>query len=353
MSDFNSRALEEAAKKAILAFQNAKSLDELKSAKSLHLSESSAVSEFSKKIGTLPPEKRADAGKILSTERSKLQNEYENSEKRLEAAELENRLENESIDITLPFNRRVEGARHHLSELIDSVSDFFTSIGWSIADGPEIESEWFNFDALNFGPDHPARAMQDTFYTTDKNTVMRTHTSPVQIRSMLAEGVPIYVAVPGKVFRSDELDATHTPVFHQVEGLAIDKGLSMSHLKGTLDIFAKAMFGENAKTRLRPSFFPFTEPSAEMDVWFEAKKGGAGWIEWGGCGMVHPNVLRSVGVDPEVYTGFAFGIGLERTLNLKHSITDMHDLVEGDVRFAKQFIQGGLKYSKAGSDANA
>jgi phenylalanyl-tRNA synthetase alpha chain len=179
--------------------------------------------------------------------------------------------------------------------------------------------------------------MQDTFYTTRENLVLRTHTSPVQARSLLEHGAPLYIACPGKVFRSDELDATHTPVFHQCEGLAVDTHLNMSHLKGTIDAFAKAMFGGNAKTRLRPSFFPFTEPSAEMDVWYEHKKGGAGWIEWGGCGMVNPNVLKSCGLDPEIYSGFAFGMGLERTLMLRHEIQDMHDIVEGDVRFSKQF----------------
>jgi phenylalanyl-tRNA synthetase alpha chain len=174
------------------------------------------------------------------------------------------------------------------------------------------------------------------------NMVLRTHTSPVQIRSLINKGVPLYIAAPGKVFRTDELDSTHTPVFNQIEGLAIDKHLNMSHLKGILDALAVRMFGKNAKTRLRPSFFPFTEPSAEMDVWFEGKQGGAGWIEWGGCGMVHPNVLLSAGVDPNVYSGFAFGLGLERTLQFRHMIKDMHDIVEGDVRFSRQFENGGL-----------
>jgi phenylalanyl-tRNA synthetase alpha chain len=167
--------------------------------------------------------------------------------------------------------------------------------------------------------------------------VLRTHTSPVQARTLLERGVPVYIACPGKVFRTDALDATHTPVFHQVEGLAVDKGLTMAHLKGTLDHFARAMFGPQARTRLRPSFFPFTEPSAEMDLWFPQKKGGPGWIEWGGCGMVNPAVLRACGVDPDVYSGYAFGMGIERTLMLRHGIADMRDMVEGDVRFSQQF----------------
>ena len=221
---------------------------------------------------------------------------------------------------------------------MEDISDFFVAMGWEIAEGPEVEHEWFNFDALNFGPDHPARQMQDTFYVEgESHLVLRTHTSPVQARTMLTRDVPIYIACPGKVFRTDALDATHTPVFHQVEGLAVDKGLTMAHLKGTLDHFARAMFGPEARTRLRPSFFPFTEPSAEMDLWFPQKKGGPGWIEWGGCGMVNPNVLIAAGIDPEVYSGFAFGMGVERTLMLRHGIADMHDMVEGDIRFSQQF----------------
>jgi len=192
---------------------------------------------------------------------------------------------------------------------------------------------------LNFDADHPARAMQDTFFVepTQQKLVLRTHTSPVQVRSMLDREVPIYVLCPGRVFRTDELDATHTPVFHQVEGLAIDKGLSMANLRGTLEHFARIMFGEEAKIRLRPSFFPFTEPSAELDVWYPGAKGGARWVEWGGCGMVNPNVLRACGIDPEIYSGFAFGMGIERTLMFRNEVSDMHDMVEGDVRFSAQF----------------
>ena len=257
----------------------------------------------------------------------------------------------ESVDVTLPTARRAAGARHPLETLMEEVADFFVAMGWDIAEGPEIEHEWFNFDSLNFDIDHPARQMQDTLYIDGRSVgaetedgahlVMRTHTSPVQSPAMLSRGVPLYVACPGKVFRSDALDATHTPVFHQVEGLAVDKGLTMAHLKGVLDHFAKAMFGPEAKTRLRPSYFPFTEPSAEMDLWFPQKKGGPGWIEWGGCGMVNPNVLRANGIDPEEYSGFAFGMGIERTLMLRHGIADMHDIVEGDVRFSQQFGVNG------------
>jgi phenylalanyl-tRNA synthetase alpha chain len=248
-------------------------------------------------------------------------------------------LEKEAIDVTALGRIARTGARHPLSLLQEKISDVFVGMGWEIAEGPEVESEWFNFDALNFDADHPARAMQDTFFVepTEQKLVLRTHTSPVQVRSMLDREVPIYVLCPGRVFRTDELDATHTPVFHQVEGLAIDKGLSMANLRGTLEHFARIMFGEEAKIRLRPSFFPFTEPSAELDVWHPGAKGGARWVEWGGCGMVNPNVLRASGIDPEVYSGFAFGMGIERTLMFRNEVTDMHDMVEGDVRFSAQF----------------
>jgi phenylalanyl-tRNA synthetase alpha chain len=211
-------------------------------------------------------------------------------------------------------------------------------MGWEIAEGPEVESEWFNFDALNFDPDHPARQMQDTFFVEppEAGLVLRTHTSPVQVRALLERGVPTYVVCPGRTFRTDELDATHTPVFHQVEGLAVDEGLTMAHLRGVLEHFARAMFGPDVVTRFRPSYFPFTEPSAEMDLrWTTAK--GERWLEWGGCGMVNPNVLRACGVDPDRYSGFAFGMGIERTMQLRNGADDMREMVEGDVRFSTQF----------------
>ena len=245
----------------------------------------------------------------------------------------------ESDDLSAHANIQPQGARHPLSLMMEQISDAFIGMGWEIAEGPELESEWFNFDALNFDQDHPARAMQDTFFVSpvDAKLVLRTHTSPVQVRSMLERDIPIYVLCPGRVFRTDELDATHTPVFHQVEGLAIDKGLTMADLKGTLEHFARKMFGDEAKIRLRPSYFPFTEPSAELDVWHPQAKGGPRWVEWGGCGMVNPNVLKASGIDPEEYSGFAFGMGIERTLMFRNGVLDMHDMVEGDMRFARQF----------------
>ena len=217
--------------------------------------------------------------------------------------------------------------------------DLFTSLGFQWQDGPEVESEYFNFDALNIPGDHPARESQDTFWLDDKN-LLRTHTSPVQVRTLLERDLPVYIVSIGRTFRTDELDSTHTPVFHQVEGLAVDRGLTMAHLRGTLDAFARSEFGPDARTRMRPHFFPFTEPSAEVDIWFPNKKGGPGWVEWGGCGMVNPNVLRAAGIDPEEYSGFAFGMGLERTLQFRNGIPDMRDMVEGDVRFSHPFGVG-------------
>jgi phenylalanyl-tRNA synthetase alpha chain len=257
----------------------------------------------------------------------------------LDAAEEAARLAAEAVDVTAVATRWRPGARHPLSLLMEQISDIFIGMGWEVAEGPELENEWFNFDALNFDEDHPARAMQDTFFIdpVESHLLLRTHTSPVQVRSLLTRELPVYVIAPGKVYRTDELDATHTPVFHQVEGIAIDKGLTMAHLRGTLEHFARLMFGDEAKIRLRPNYFPFTEPSAEMDVWQPNAKGGARWVEWGGCGMVNRNVLRAAGIDPDEYQGFAFGMGIERTLQFRNDLNDMRDMVEGDIRFSQQF----------------
>lgn len=347
-------ALDAAVAVALDEIKAAPDLDALKAVRTAHTGDRSALALANRAIGALPGPDKAAAGKLVGPRRGAIAQALAARQAELEAERDERVLVEESVDVTLPVRRSPRGARHPIELIQERIADFFVGLGWEIADGPEVEAEWFNFDALNFGPDHPARQMQDTFYvagtttagapdTDDErpasgtNLVLRTHTSPVQARSLLERGVPLYVACPGKVFRTDALDATHTPVFHQVEGLAVDKGLTMANLVGTLDAFAQAMFGPEAKTRLRPSFFPFTEPSAEMDLWFPQKKGGAGWIEWGGCGMVNPNVLLAAGIDPDVYSGFAFGMGIERTLMLRHSISDMHDIVEGDVRFSTQF----------------
>ena len=331
----------------LAAIAAAGDLPALKEARLAFTGDASVLAGASRGIGALDKADRPTAGKLLGVARGRLNKALAERQSILEAEAETRMLATEAVDVTVPTARTAAGARHPLDVLVDEVTDLFVAMGWSIAEGPELEHEWFDFDALNFDADHPARQMQDTFYVdgasvggepgATANLVLRTHTSPVQARAMLAAPPPLYVACPGKVFRSDELDQTHTPVFHQVEGLAVDKHLTMAHLKGTLDHFARAMFGPEARTRLRPSFFPFTEPSAEMDLWFPFKKGGPGWIEWGGCGMVNPNVLIACGIDPEVYTGFAFGMGLERTLMLRHGIADMHDIVEGDIRFSQQF----------------
>ncbi|MDR1151584.1 MAG: phenylalanine--tRNA ligase subunit alpha [Bifidobacteriaceae bacterium] len=323
-------------------------LAELKEARLSHAADRSPLAAANRAIKSLDKADRAVAGKLVGQARGKVNQAVARRQQVLETQRAEHVLVAERVDITLPTDRQTVGARHPLELLQERIADVFVAMGWEIADGPEVEAEWFNFDALNFGPDHPARQMQDTFYIDPpgSNLVLRTHTSPVQARTLLARGVPVYVAVPGKTFRTDELDATHTPVFHQVEGLAVDKGITMAHLRGTLDHLAEAMFGRGIATRLRPSFFPFTEPSAEMDLKCFVCRGadphcrtccGNGWIEWGGCGMVDPNVLVATGIDPDVYSGFAFGMGIERTAMFRHGVRDMHDLVEGDLRFSTHF----------------
>ena len=332
-------ALGAAADSAIAAFDAATSLDELAAARREHLGEQGYIPQARTMLGSLPKDQRKDAGKNVKMARGRVENRYAQVQQQLEAEARKAQLAAETVDVTIPTTRNQTGALHPITALSERIADIFVGMGWEIAEGPEVEAEYFNFDALNFKPDHPARTLQDTFHVgkEDSRQVLRTHTSPVQVRTMLDRDVPLYIACPGRVFRTDELDATHTPVFHQVEGLAVDKGLTMAHLRGTLDHLAKVLFGPETKTRMRTNYFPFTEPSAEVDVWFPNKKGGAGWIEWGGCGMVNPNVLRAVGVDPEEYTGFAFGMGLERTLQFRNGLTDMRDMVEGDVRFTLPF----------------
>ncbi|CAM04516.1 phenylalanyl-tRNA synthetase alpha subunit [Saccharopolyspora erythraea NRRL 2338] len=335
----SAETLERAVADAREAFDKAGDLDELAAAKPAHLGERSPLLTARREIGALPPKARSDAGKRVNEAREAIQGAFDERRAALQAERDERVLREEAVDVTLPWDRVPVGARHPITQLIEHVADTFVAMGWEVAEGPELETEWFNFDALNFGKDHPARTMQDTFYVGPKESglVLRTHTSPAQVRALLDRELPVYVVCPGRTFRTDELDSTHTPVFHQVEGLAVDKGLTMAHLKGTLDAFARVMFGPESKTRLRPSFFPFTEPSGEVDVWFPQKKGGPGWVEWGGCGMVNPNVLRACGVDPETHTGFAFGMGLERTLQFRNGIPDMRDMVEGDVQFTQPF----------------
>jgi phenylalanyl-tRNA synthetase alpha chain len=316
-----------------------------------HAGDRSPLGLANREIGALPPQARKDAGMRVGQARKAVTQAIEERLAELEALAEEQMLVDEAVDVTLPYDRDPVGSRHPLTTLQERIADIFVSMGWEVAEGPDVEAEWLNFDALNTGPDHPARSLQDTFFLepTDAHIVLRTQTSPVQARALLERELPVYVVSPGRTFRTDELDATHTPVFHQVEGLAVDEGLTMAHLKGTLDHFAVAMFGEGMRTRFRPHFFPFTEPSAEMDLLCFVCRGqspaveacrtckGEGWIEWGGCGVVNPRVLIACGVDPERYTGFAFGMGIERTLMFRHGIADMRDIVEGDVRFTAAF----------------
>ncbi|CAN5447877.1 phenylalanine--tRNA ligase subunit alpha [soil metagenome] len=311
----------------------------LKTARAAHSAEGSPLANFNAAIRDLPGDQKAAAGKLVGGARARVNEAFAAQESVILVAEETAQLAAEAVDVTAVPSRWRAGARHPLSLLMEQMSDLFISMGWEIGEGPELEHEWFNFDALNFDEDHPARAMQDTFYVEpiDRHLVLRTHTSPVQIRSLLSRQLPVYVAAVGRVYRTDELDATHTPVFHQIEGIAIDKGLTMANLRGTLEHMAHSLFGQGAQIRLRPNYFPFTEPSAEMDVWMPNAKGGARWIEWGGCGMVNQNVLRAAGIDPDEYQGFAFGMGIERTLMFRNGLNDMHDIVEGDVRFSQQF----------------
>ena len=332
-------ALAEATANAEKTFAEATDLDQLTAIRHQHLGDRAPVSLARREIGSLPPAARSEAGQRVNAARTAIQAAYDLRLAQL-AEERERRvLAEEAADVTLPYDRRPRGARHPLTTLMERIEDLFVGMGYEVAEGPEVELGWYNFDALNFKPDHPARTMMDTFYLDPETSdlVLRTHTSPVQARVMLQRKPPIYVVCPGRVYRTDELDTTHTPVFHQVEGLVVDKGIKMSHLRGTLDHLAKAMFGPEAKTRLRPSYFPFTEPSAEPDVWWPDHPDGPRWIEWGGCGMVNPRVLRACGIDPDVYTGFAFGMGIERTLMFRHGVTDMRHMVEGDVRFTRAF----------------
>jgi phenylalanyl-tRNA synthetase alpha chain len=330
------------------AFATAADLEELGTAHTAHLGPRSPVALARRELGSLPPQARADAGRRVNEAMRSLQESYDARREALEADRDRRALHDEAVDVTLPWDRVPRGARHPLTLVQERAADVFVAMGWEVAEGPEVEAEWLNFDALNIPAHHSVREEQDTIWVApaDAGRCLRTHTSPVQLRALLADGAPRYVVVPGRVYRNDPLDATHSPVFHQIEGLAVDTGLTMGDLRGTLDLFAAAMFGPSVRTRLRPDHFPFTEPSAEVDLlcWVCAGAsaepgaqpcrtcGSEGWIEWGGCGMVHPVVLLSAGLDPERYSGFAFGMGLERTLMPRHGLSDMRDLIEGDVR---------------------
>lgn len=338
---------------ALAAIKAADSLDALKQARLAHAGDRSPIALANREIGALPPAARAEAGKRIGGARKAISEALAARQAELEAERDARVLVEEAVDVTQPWDRRPRGARHPLTTMQERIEDSFVAMGYEVVEGPELEAEWFNFEALNIAKDHPARSEHDTFFvgSADSGLVLRTQTSPLQIRALLERGAPCYAIAPGKTFRTDELDATHTPVFHQTEGLAVDKGLTMAHLKGTLDRFAEVMFGEGITTRFRPNYFPFTEPSAEMDLKCFVCRGTSavpgsppcrtckseGWIEWGGCGMVNPRVLVACGVDPSVYSGFAFGMGIERTLMFRHNAEDMRDMIEGDVRFTLPF----------------
>lgn len=334
---------------ALAAVAAAGDLDELKQARLEHAGDRSPLALANREIGALPPQARKEAGQRIGQARGAVNKAIAERQAVLEVEHEARMLVTETVDVTLPTARRRRGSRHPLTLQSELVADIFVAMGWEIAEGPLVEAEWLNFDALNLGPDHPARTMQDTFWTepADNHVVLRTQTSPVQARTMLTRKPPIYVACPGRVFRTDEYDATHSPMFHQVEGLVIDEGISMAHLKGALDHFAARLFGEGTTTRFRPSYFPFTEPSAEVDLLCFVCLGkdseecrtcrGEGWIEWGGCGVVNPRVLIACGVDPEIYSGFAFGMGIDRSFMFRHNLEDLRPLFEGDVRFASAF----------------
>ena len=289
------------------------------------------------------PQDRPAVGQLVNETRAAIEDMLEQTKKKLEAAELELRLRQEVIDVTLPSKRSRVGHRHPNTIALEEVERIFVGMGYEVVEGPEIEYDYYNFEALNIPADHPAKDEQDTFYINDK-ILLRTQTSPVQVRTMETHALPIRMIAPGRVFRSDEVDATHSPSFHQIEGMVIDKDITFSDLKGTLAEFAKELFGQDTKVKFRPHHFPFTEPSAEVDVTCFKCGGkgcrfckGSGWIEILGCGMIHPKVLKMSGIDPEVYSGFACGVGLERIALLKYEIDDMRLLYENDDRFLSQF----------------
>lgn len=328
------------------AFDSAADLDALAVAKAEHLGDRSPLALARQTLATLPKADRADAGKRVNVARTEAQGSFDERVAVLRAERDAAVLVAESIDVTLPSTRQPIGARHPITILAEHIADTFVAMGWELAEGPEVETEQFNFDALNFPPDHPARSESDTFHIAPEGSrqLLRTHTSPVQVRTLLDRELPVYIVSIGRTFRTDELDSTHTPVFHQVEGLAVDRGLTMANLRGTLDAFARSEFGAEARTRMRPHFFPFTEPSAEVDIQCVMCGGDGcrvcsqtGWLEVLGCGMIHPQVFAHVGIDSERFLGYAFGMGVERLTMLRYGVNDLRLFFENDLRFLRQF----------------
>jgi phenylalanyl-tRNA synthetase alpha chain len=335
--------LKELQELALKQIETAMKSSELEEIRVKFLGKKGELTTILRSMGGLSPNERPLVGKLVNEAKAFVEEKLETTIKNIKDKERDEKLSSETIDISLPGKKKVIGKRHPLDLTLQSMEEIFISMGFTIEEGPEVEFDHYNFEALNIPKDHPARSEQDTLYIND-NIVLRTQTSPVQIRTMEKQEPPIKMISPGKVYRSDSVDATHSPIFYQMEGLVIDKGVTFADLKGTLELFAKKMFGDKVQTKFRPHHFPFTEPSAEMDATCFVCGGegcrvckGSGWIELLGCGMVHPNVLRNCGIDPEVYSGFAFGFGVDRMVMLNYGIDDIRLLYESDVRFLDQF----------------
>lgn len=337
------KLLEQLLEHAKTEITQAANLKELEDIRIKFLGKKGEVTNILKDMKNLSAEERPLIGKVANEVRESIEGLLDSVKEDKKKLEIEARLKSESIDVTMPSKKTLRGHKHPLNIALDEIKEIFIGMGFKIAEGPEVESVYHNFDALNAPIDHPSRSLSDTFYITE-DLLLRTQTSPIQVRTMKNSKPPIKIIAPGRCFRNDEIDATHSPMFHQLEGLVIDKDITMADLKGTLDMFAKRLFGSQTKTKFRPHYFPFTEPSGEVDVsCFKCGGegcrfcGGSGWIEILGCGMVHPNVLKECGIDPEVYNGFAFGMGLDRITMMKYEIDDIRILFENDVRFIKQF----------------
>jgi len=342
---------------ALKEIAQAQSTAELEQLRVTYLGRKGRLTTVLRQIGKLPAAEKPAVGRLANEARAAIEGYLTDRAREIEAQEFEAKLKAEALDITLPGKQPRYGHKHLITQVIDSIVDIFIRLGYKVAEGPEIELDWYNFEALNTPPDHPARSLQDTFYikTNSLNhfknhrphrddVLLRTHTSPVQIRVMEKQKPPIYIICPGKAFRRDVADPSHSPMFHQVEGLVVDKGITFADLKGTLETFVKEMFGAERQVRLRPHFFPFTEPSAEVDVSCIVCNGqgcrtcgGQGWLEILGCGLVDPNVLANVGINAEEYSGFAFGMGVERIAMLKYGVNDIRLFFENDLRFLRQF----------------
>lgn len=337
------KQLEAIRQKALNELENAASIQDIEAVRIKFLGKKGELTGILKQMGKLSAEERPVVGQLANVIRSEIEAKIEEDSKSIAQKLQAEKLKAEKIDVTLPGKAKVLGSRHPLTVVLDDIKDIFIGMGFDIVDGPEVEKDYYNFEALNIPKDHPARDTQDTFYINE-NIVLRTQTSPVQVRVMEKQQPPIRIISPGRVFRSDAVDATHSPLFHQIEGLVVDKGVSFADLKGTLEIFIKQLYGEDSVVRFRPHHFPFTEPSAEVDVQCFNCHGagcplckGEGWIEILGCGMVHPKVLETCNIDPEIYSGFAFGLGLERIAMRRYNINDLRLFFENDVRFLKQF----------------